>query len=52
MRYQIRRMVGALVKVGIGKMGLDELRQVISGNKYTVTDRMPAKGLCLDKVNY
>ena len=52
LRYQIRRMVGALVKVGIGKMGLDELRQVISGNKYTVTDRMPAKGLCLYKVNY
>ena len=52
LRYQVRRMVGSLVKVGMGKMGLEELERVISGNSYAVTDRMPAEGLCLYKVNY
>jgi tRNA U38,U39,U40 pseudouridine synthase TruA len=45
-------MVGSLVKVGMGKMKLEELKQVIDGDKYIVTDRMSAKGLCLYKVKY
>jgi len=52
LRYQVRRMVGSLVKVGMGKMKLEELKQVIDGDKYIVTDRMSAKGLCLYKVKY
>ena len=52
LRYQVRRMVGTLVKVGRGGMELDELNKVINGYEFMVTDRMPAEGLCLYKVNY
>lgn len=52
--HQIRRTNGLLVEIGLGRMDQDFIRSVIDGG---ITDlqhcpTVPAKGLCLMKVNY
>ncbi len=50
---QVRRTVGALVGVGLGKNSVQELRQLVyKKGPNTAGATLPAKGLCLMKVNY
>ena len=51
--HQVRRMAGALVDVGRGKIQLDELEAMIDRRPAVVPARaLPPHGLCLVKVNY
>jgi len=51
--HQVRRMTGALVDIGLGKLLLKELQYMIDGrNTKTVARRLPALGLCLMEVTY
>lgn len=51
--HQIRTTVGALIRVGLGKMSLDEFRSIIEARKPgTAGPTAPACGLCLTRVNY
>ncbi len=53
LQHQVRRMAGALVDIGRGKLSEDDLREMINNG---VTDKvahsLPAQGLCLVKVEY
>ena len=50
---QVRRMAGALVQVGLGKMGIEGLHALLDGAvKGTAGPLLPACGLCLVRVNY
>lgn len=50
---QVRRTVGALAKVGLGKMGVEEFKSLAcSGQSGATAEVAPARGLCLMKVNY
>jgi tRNA pseudouridine38-40 synthase len=53
LRYQVRRMVGALLAVGRGRMSIDELdglvRRPVAGSPLPTA---PASGLCLERVYY
>ena len=50
---QVRRMVGALVEVGLGKMSLEKFFNISScGVQGAVAFAMPPQGLCLMRVNY
>ncbi len=49
----VRSIVGGLVKVGVGKMTVEELRKLLRGRKRTaLVETAPAKGLFLWKVDY
>jgi tRNA pseudouridine38-40 synthase len=49
----VRTMVGALVKVGEGRLSVAELRALIAGKRRTpILETAPAKGLFLWQVNY
>lgn len=49
----VRSITGALVKVGEGRMSVDELRAVIAGKKRTaLVETAPARGLFLWRVFY
>ncbi len=51
--HQVRNTVGALLKVGLGKMGVDEFRGVIKAQRPSLAGpTAPPHGLCLMKVNY
>lgn len=53
LRYQVRRMVGALLEVGSGTRGLDALRDLIEHPKPGAPiHTAPARGLCLEHVYY
>lgn len=53
LRYQVRRMVGALLEVGSGERGLDDLEQLIEQPRPGTKIRTaPATGLCLEHVYY
>ncbi len=49
----VRIIVGTLVEVGRDKLSFDELRELINGGDRSLGGRtLPAKGLCLEKVEY
>jgi tRNA pseudouridine38-40 synthase len=51
--HQVRTTVGALIRVGLAKMKLDQFRSIIEARKPgTAGPTAPACGLCLDRVNY
>jgi len=51
--HQVRNTVGALVRVGLGKMSLEEFGVIMEARKPGLAGPMaPAGGLCLVKVNY
>jgi len=51
--HQVRNTVGALLKVGMGDMSVDEFRGIIEAKKPGLAGpTVPACGLCLMKVNY
>ena len=52
--HQIRRTNALLVRVGLGKLPVDAIRNIIdrSVQKMDSCPSLPAKGLCLVKVNY
>lgn len=50
LRYMVRRMVGALVQVGLEKIGKEEIERYLSGENCPYT--APAKGLTLEKVHF
>jgi tRNA pseudouridine38-40 synthase len=53
LRYQVRRMVGALVEVGSGERGLDDFENLIEHRQPGAKIRTaPASGLCLEHVYY
>lgn len=53
LRYQVRRMVGALLEVGWGKRDTDDLRKLIEHPEPGSPIRTaPAPGLCLERVYY
>ena len=50
---QVRRVVGALVRVGRSQMEPDQFQELIHrAERGLATDLAPARGLCLTKVNY
>ena len=51
--HQVRNTVGALLKVGMGDMSVDEFRGIIEAKKLGLAGpTVPACGLCLMQVNY
>jgi tRNA pseudouridine38-40 synthase len=53
LRYQVRRMVGALLEVGSGERGLDDFENLIEHPQPGANIRTaPATGLCLEHVYY
>ena len=53
LRYQVRRMVGALLEVGSGVRSVDELRELVDRPTPGAPIRTaPASGLCLEHVYY
>lgn len=53
LRHQVRNMVGSLVRVGLGKMTVDEFYDTVeSGEPGLGGPRAPAHGLCLMQINY
>ncbi len=51
--HQVRNTVGALLRVGLGKMDIDEFRSVINAQRPSLAGpTAPPHGLCLTKVNY
>lgn len=53
--HQVRRMVGAIIDVGLGKISVDYIKLILDGGKKkikTKTKSMPPQGLCLVKVSY
>lgn len=53
LRYQVRRMVGALLEVGTGQRDLDDLKNLIDDPQPGARIRTaPAHGLCLEHVYY
>jgi tRNA pseudouridine38-40 synthase len=51
--HQVRNTVGLLIRVGLGKVGLDEFRQILEAKVLGLAGpTAPAYGLCLTKVNY
>ena len=50
--HQVRRMTGALVSVGKGKISLNQLNEMIENRGSAVAQSMPPEGLCLVRVKY
>jgi tRNA pseudouridine38-40 synthase len=51
--HQVRNTVGALIRVGLGKMSIDEFRSIIKARKLGMAGpTAPACGLCLTRINY
>jgi tRNA pseudouridine38-40 synthase len=51
--HQVRNTVGALVRVGLGRMTLDEFNSIIEARKIGLAGpTAPACGLYLERVNY
>lgn len=53
LRHQVRNTVGTLIKVGLGKMTVDDFHSIVEARKPGLAGpRAPARGLCLTRVNY
>ena len=53
LQHQVRRMVGALVDLGRGRLSKDDLQAMIDNHETDkVAHSLPAHGLCLVKVEY
>ena len=51
--HQVRNIVGALIRVGLGKMTVNEFRSIIEEGKSDLAGPCaPACGLCLMRINY
>jgi len=51
--HQVRNTIGLLIRVGSGKVGLDEFRKIMEAKVLGLAGpTAPAYGLCLTKVNY
>ena len=51
--HQVRNTVGALLRVGLGKMNVDEFCRIIEAKKTGLAGpSVPACGLCLMQINY
>jgi tRNA pseudouridine38-40 synthase len=51
--HQVRNTIGTLIRVGQGKMTINEFRNIIEAKKPSLAGPMaPAHGLCLTRVNY
>jgi tRNA pseudouridine38-40 synthase len=51
--HQVRNTVGLLIKVGLGKMAIEEFNHIIEARTPGLAGpAVPAYGLCLTKVNY
>jgi len=51
--HQVRNTIGALIRVGLGKMTIDEFRSIIEAKKPGLAGpTAPAHGLCLMRINY
>jgi tRNA pseudouridine38-40 synthase len=51
--HQVRNTVGLLIRVGLGKVGLEEFYRIMEAKKLGLAGpAAPAYGLCLTKVNY
>lgn len=51
--HQVRNTVGALIRVGLGKMDVDEFDSIIQARKWGMAGpTAPAHGLCLTRINY
>ena len=51
--HQVRNTVGALIKVGLGRMSVDEFRSIAEAKKPGLAGpTAPACGLCLMQINY
>ena len=51
--HQVRRMAGAIVDVGLGRLEVTEVEKMIKGEETKATARsLPAQGLCLVEVKY
>lgn len=48
LRYMVRRMAGALIYLGMGKLSLEDIKEFLKGKKCPYTAQ--AKGLTLEKV--
>lgn len=49
---QVRRMVGALLAVGTGKLSLDEFKRMLKGQAKQAMRPVPAEGLILVSIRY
>ena len=53
LRHQMRSLAGCLVAIGLGRMTLDEFREVVAARQPSLAGPvLPAHGLCLIRVNY
>ena len=51
--HQVRNTIGALIRVGQGKMTLDEFKSILEAKELALAGpTAPACGLCLNRVNY
>ncbi|HIE16757.1 MAG TPA: tRNA pseudouridine(38-40) synthase TruA [Dehalococcoidia bacterium] len=51
--HQVRNTVGLLIRVGTGKVQVDEFRQIMEAKRQGLAGpTVPACGLCLTRVNY
>ncbi len=51
--HQVRNTVGALIRVGLGKMTVDDFHSIIKSRQPGLAGpTAPARGLCLVRVNY
>ena len=51
--HQVRSTVGLLIKLGLGKIGIDDFRDIMEARSLGLAGPLsPACGLCLKKVNY
>ena len=51
--HQVRNTIGALIKVGQGKMSIDEFHRILEAKKPGLAGpTAPARGLCLMQINY
>ncbi|MBC8274825.1 MAG: tRNA pseudouridine(38-40) synthase TruA [Chloroflexi bacterium] len=51
--HQVRNTVGLLIRIGLGKVGLEEVQQIMEAKRLGLAGpTAPGYGLCLTKVNY
>jgi tRNA pseudouridine38-40 synthase len=51
--HQVRNTIGALIRVGQGKMTIDEFKSILGARELALAGpTAPACGLCLNRVNY
>ncbi|MBA7706631.1 tRNA pseudouridine synthase A [subsurface metagenome] len=51
--HQVRNTVGALIRVGLGKVSVDQFHSIIEAKKPGLAGpAAPACGLCLIRINY